>query len=75
MTGNVFEGTVNWALLDDCGRSGRRGLRHCRNDGVGPGRRGELGTLDPGTYTFRAFEVSVADGDETFPDTKTFVVQ
>ena len=34
----------------------------------------DLGTLEPGTYTFKAFEVSAADGDEINVDTKTFTV-
>lgn len=74
VTGNVFEGTVNWELLDDSGAVVDEGfvtagtMEWAQVDA-------ELGTLEPGTYTFRAFEVNVADGDETFPDTKTFVVQ
>lgn len=74
VTGNVFEGTVNWELLDDAGAVVDDGF-------VTAGTMAwatvdaELGNLDPGTYTFRAFEVSVADGDENYVDTKTFVVE
>jgi hypothetical protein len=74
VTGNVFEGTVNWQLLDDAGT--------VLDDGfVTAGTTqwatvdAQLGTLDPGSYIFRAFEVNAADGDEIYPDTKTFVVK
>jgi hypothetical protein len=34
----------------------------------------DLGQLDPGAYTFKAYEISAADGDEINVDTKTFTV-
>lgn len=74
VTGNVFEGTVNWELLDDTGSA--------LDDGFVTAGSTEweqvdidLGTLEPGTYTIRAFEVSVADGDEIYTDTKNFRVE
>lgn len=74
VTGNVFEGTVNWELLDESGSVVDDGF-------VTAGSTewtqvdAELGTLEPGTYSFRAFEVSAADGDADYADTKTFVVK
>jgi hypothetical protein len=74
VSANVFEGTVNWELLDDSGTVVDDGFATA---GAMEWRSVEvrLSTLDPGTYTFRAFEVSMADGDETFVDDKTFTVE
>jgi len=74
VTANVHEGTVNWQLLDDAGAVVDEGF-------VTAGTMEwaqvsiDLGTLDPGTYVLRAYEVSVADGDENYEDTKTFTVE
>jgi len=74
VTGNVFEGTVNWQLSDQAGDLVDEGF-------VTAGSmewvqvQVDLGTLEPGTYVFRAYEVSMADGDEIYEDTKTLLVE
>ncbi len=70
---NVFEANVNWELLDAEGNvidSGHTmaGLMEWKDFTV------ELGDLEPGTYTIRAFESSPKDGRPTKVDDKTFTV-
>jgi Immunoglobulin-like domain of bacterial spore germination/Sporulation and spore germination len=72
--GNVFEGTVNWQLLDDRGRELDSGFVTTAM-GSWEDFRVELGALDPGTYTFRALEYSAEDGSEINVDDKTFLVE
>jgi Immunoglobulin-like domain of bacterial spore germination len=72
--GNVFEGNVNWQLINDKGREIDRGFVTSAM-GEWADFEVELGTLAPGTYTFRAFESSGADGSEINVDDKTFTVQ
>jgi hypothetical protein len=71
---NVWEGTVNWQLLDDQER--------VIDDGFTTAAFMEwlrfevdLGTLAPGTYTFRAIEYSAINGDPIYHDDKTFTVE
>jgi hypothetical protein len=73
VSGNVFEGTVNWQLLDRSGAEVDSGyvttaFMEWRKADV------RLGGLPAGTYTFRAFEASAEDGSATFVDDKTFTV-
>jgi hypothetical protein len=70
----VFEGTVNWELLDD--------NRDVIDSGYAMAGSMEwkpftinLGRLDRGTYTVRAFESSAEDGRPTFIVEKTFTVR
>ncbi len=74
VSGNVFEGTVNWELLDANGSK--------LDDGYVTTSMGtwtqtdiELGQLEPGTYTFRALEYSAANGKPLNVDDKTFTVE
>jgi hypothetical protein len=71
--GNVFEGNVNWQLLDDTGAK--------VDDGFVTTSMGEwtpatihLGDLDPGTYTIRCLEFSAANGKPGNVDDKKFTV-
>jgi hypothetical protein len=72
--GNVFEGNVNWQLLDDQGRELDSGFVTTAM-GSWKDFRVELGDLASGTYTFRALEYSAEDGSEINVDDKTFVVE
>jgi hypothetical protein len=72
--GNVFEGTVNWQLLDGADReidSGfvTAGFMEWVDFEV------DLGNLKPGSYTFRAVEFSAEDGSEVNVDDKSFTVE
>jgi Immunoglobulin-like domain of bacterial spore germination len=71
---NVFEANVNWDLRDARGRvvdSGfaTAGFMQWKDFSI------DLGTLDPGTYTIRAYETSAKTGRPTFIDDKTFTVR
>jgi hypothetical protein len=72
--GNVFEGNVNWQLLDDSGAK--------IDDGYVTTSMGDwtpatihLGDLDPGTYTIRCLEYSPQNGKPGNVDDKTFTVE
>ncbi len=74
VSGNVFEGTVNWQLLDSA--------EAVIDDGFVTTSMGQwteatikLGTLQPGTYTIRCLEYSAENGDPMNIDDKTFVVE
>ena len=74
VSGNVFEGTVNWELLDAKGTK--------VDDGVVTTSMGlwtrvdiELGNLDRGTYTIRCLDYSPEDGSPGNVDDKTFTVR
>jgi hypothetical protein len=76
LSGNVFEGNVNWILVD---------LDHDSlpvDDGftttsMGTWSQAEvrLGDLEPGTYLFIANELSAEDGNPINTDDKTFTVE
>ena len=74
MLGNVFEGTVNWQLLDDTGAKVDDGFV-TTSMGMWTQADIELGDLDPGTYTLRCLEYSPADGKPGNVDDKTFTVE
>jgi hypothetical protein len=73
VSGNVNEGTVNWQLLDAAGNKQADGYT-TTSQGVWTQAKVPLGTLKPGTYTFKAFEASAATGRPTYVDDKTFTV-
>jgi hypothetical protein len=73
VSGNVFEGTVNWELYDARGDQIDDGFvttafMEWRSATI------KLGRLQPGTYTIKAFEVSMEDGQHLMTDDKTFEV-
>lgn len=70
---NVFEANVNWDLLNDNGQVVDSGYATAGFMEWKPFTI-DLGMLDPGTYTIRAFEASPKDGRPTFIDDKTFTV-
>ncbi len=76
VTGNTFEGTIAWQLLD---ASGSLRDESFVTTTTGMGTWGpatiELGGLDPGTYTIRCFENSPMDGKRVNVDDKSFTVQ
>jgi hypothetical protein len=74
VSGNVFEGNVNWMLLDSDGVTVDDGYV-TTSMGMWTQVPVELGTLDPGTYTFKALEYSAEDGSPTNVDDKTFTVE
>jgi hypothetical protein len=74
VSGNVFEGTVNWILSDADGDKVDEGFT-TTSMGAWTQADVELGDLAPGTYTFTALEYSAADGDPMNADTKTFTVE
>jgi Immunoglobulin-like domain of bacterial spore germination len=70
---NVFEGNLNWDLrstgkLVDSGYAAA-GSMEWKDFSI------DLGNLDPGTYTIRAYETSPKDGRPTYIDDKTFTVR
>lgn len=71
---NVFEANVNWELLDANGQLIDNGYTMAAFMEWKPFTI-DLGALDPGTYTIRAFESSAEDGRPTFVDDKTFTVR
>jgi hypothetical protein len=71
---NVFEGNVSWQLLDGQGREVDSGFETAAMLEWADFEV-RLGTLDPGTYTFRALEYSMEDGSELNVDDKLFTVQ
>ncbi len=73
-TANVYEGNLNWELLDVDGQVIDSGHTMAGAYEWAPFTI-ELGSLDPGTYTIRAFESSAKDGSLTFIDDKTFSVR
>jgi len=72
VSGNVFEGNVNWELVRD-GRVLDEGYVTTAFT-VWREADAKLGRLEPGTYTFTAFEVSMEDGSRLNVDDKTFTV-
>ncbi len=73
VSGNVFEGTVNWQLLDATGTKVDEGFV-TTSMGQWTQASIDLGTLDPGTYTIRCLEFSPKDGKPGNVDDKTFTV-
>lgn len=73
VSGNVFEGNVSWSLIDGGGSTVDEGYV-TTSMGSWTTASVELGQLEAGTYTFKAYEISAADGDEINVDTKTFTV-
>ncbi len=74
VSGNVFEGNVNWQLLDPSGTTVTDGYV-TTSMGTWTQAAVHLGALDPGTYTFKAFEASADDGRPINVDDKTFTVE
>ncbi|HEY7042692.1 MAG TPA: Gmad2 immunoglobulin-like domain-containing protein [Nocardioidaceae bacterium] len=73
VSGNTFEGTVNWQLLDDGGAKLDQGFV-TTSMGQWAQATIDLGTLDPGTYTIRCLEYSPENGKPGNIDDKTFTV-
>lgn len=74
VSGNVFEGQINWELLDASGTN--------IDDGIALTSMGgwtqddiKLGNLEPGTYTIRCLEYSPEDDSPGHVDDKTFIVR
>lgn len=74
VSGNVFEGQINWELLDASGTKVDDGLALTSMGGWTQDDI-ELGTLDPGTYTIRCLEYSPEDDSPGHVDDKTFTVR
>jgi hypothetical protein len=74
VSGNVFEGTINWQLLDDSGAKLDEGVV-TTSMGTWTQAPIDLGNLDPGTYTIRCLELSPKDGKPGNIDDKTFTVE
>jgi hypothetical protein len=74
VSGNVFEGNVTWTLLDANGAKVDEGFV-TTSMGMWAQAPVDLGALDPGTYTFKAFELSAEDGSVINLDDKTFTVE
>ncbi len=74
VSGNVFEGTVNWQLFDGTDAKVDEGFV---TTAFMEWRQVEipLGDLEPGTYTLRALEYSMEDGSPRNIDDKTFIVE
>ena len=73
VSGNTFEGNVNWQLLDSTGTKIKDGYV-TTSMGTWTQVPVRLGTLDAGSYTFRALEYSAKDGSPTNVDDKNFTV-
>jgi len=74
VSGNVFEGNVNWELFDDGGAKVDEGFVTTAM-GVWQQADIELGTLEPGTYRIRCLEYSMEDGSPMNIVDKTFTVE
>jgi hypothetical protein len=74
VSGNVFEGNVNWQLLDADGVKVDEGYT-TTSQGMWTQVPVDLGTLAPGTYTFKVIEYSAEDGSIWNQDDKTFTVE
>lgn len=74
VSGNVFEGQINWELLDAKGTKVDDGLA-LTSMGVWTQDEIKLGNLEPGTYTIRCLEYSPEDGSPGNVDDKTFTVR
>ncbi len=74
VSGNVFEGNVNWQLLDSSGAKVDEGFVTTSMGEWTPARI-ELGELDSGSYTVRCLEFSPEDGKPGNVDDKTFTVE
>jgi hypothetical protein len=74
VSGNVFEGNVNWTLLDANGEKVDDGFV-TTSMGMWTQVPVGLGTLDPGACTFKALEHSAQDGSVINLDDKTFTVE
>lgn len=74
VSGNVFEGNVNWELLRDGGPPVRQGYV---STAMGSWESAEihLRRLAPGRYTLVCFEVDAETGDRRNADDKTFSVR
>ncbi len=72
--GNVFEGTVNWELLDSTGAVVKQDIAMTAQGEWRPFSI-DLGNLAAGQYTIRCYEASAKDGSAQFIDDKTFTVQ
>ena len=73
-SGNTFEANLNWQLLDADGRKLDEGSTMVGSYGEWSQADIDLGTLEPGTYTFEALEYSAEDGSVANSDDKTFTV-
>jgi hypothetical protein len=73
VSGNVFEGTVAWQLLDSSGAKIDEGFV-TTSQGMWTQADIDLGTLAAGTYTVKALEYSAEDGHPMNVDDKTFTV-
>ncbi len=71
---NVFEANVSWQLLDADGKVLDESFTMAAFMEWGEFTV-ELADLEPGNYTFRAYEESAEDGSVTFLDDKTFTVE
>jgi hypothetical protein len=75
VSGNTFEGNVVWQLLDANGDKVDEGYT-TTSQGMWTQVPVELGDLSPGTYTFKAIEYSMEDGQTIQNlDDKTFTVE
>ncbi|MGH3446233.1 MAG: Gmad2 immunoglobulin-like domain-containing protein [Nocardioidaceae bacterium] len=70
---NVFEGNVNWQLLDSSGTVVKHGYAMAAQ-GTWAQFGHFLGKLSPGSYTIRCYEGSAKDGSMTYVDDKHFTV-
>jgi hypothetical protein len=73
ISGNVFEGNVNWQLDANDVKVDEGYVTTTM--GMWTQVPVDLGTLDPGTYTFKAVEYSAEDGSPMNMDDKTFTVE
>ncbi|MBA2715774.1 MAG: Gmad2 immunoglobulin-like domain-containing protein [Propionibacteriales bacterium] len=74
VSGNVFEGQINWELLDAKGTKVDDGLA-LTSMGIWTQDEIKLGSLEPGTYTIRCLEYSPQDGSPGNVDDKSFTVR
>ena len=74
VSGNVFEGNVNWQLLDESAKKIDEGFV-TTSMGTWTQVDVDFGALDPGTYTLRCLEYSAEDGHPMNLDDKTFTVE
>jgi hypothetical protein len=74
VSGNVYEGNVNWILLTSDGVEVDSGFT-TTSMGMWTQADIDLGTLDAGNYTIKAVEYSMEDGSIQNVDDKTFTVE
>ncbi len=72
---DTFEATVNWDIRTGADQVVQQGSTQASAGNGEQGTWSQTVTLQPGTYTIHAYEISAKDGSITYDDDKQIVVQ